>query len=32
VIVIDYAELPINYSGKIVKRELRARIAARLGA
>jgi fatty-acyl-CoA synthase len=30
VVVIDYAELPINYSGKILKRELRAKIAARL--
>ncbi len=30
VVCIDYAELPINYSGKIMKRDLRGRIAARL--
>ena len=30
VLCIDYAELPINYSGKIVKRDLRARIAQKL--
>lgn len=30
VVVIEYAELPINYSGKILKRDLRAKIAARL--
>lgn len=30
VVVIDYAEMPINYSGKLIKRDLRAKIAARL--
>jgi fatty-acyl-CoA synthase len=30
VLVIDYAELPINYSGKIMKRELRTLVAQRL--
>ena len=30
VLVIDYAELPINYSGKIIKRDLRSLVAARL--
>jgi fatty-acyl-CoA synthase len=30
VLCIDYAELPINYSGKIVKRDLRALVVARL--
>jgi fatty-acyl-CoA synthase len=30
VLCIDYAELPINYSGKIIKRDLRALAAARL--
>lgn len=32
VVVIPYEEMPINYSGKIVKRELRARIAQMLAA
>jgi fatty-acyl-CoA synthase len=31
VLVIEYAELPINYSGKIIKRELRTLLAAKLG-
>ena len=30
VLAIEYGELPINYSGKIIKRDLRALIAARL--
>ena len=30
ILVIDYSELPINYSGKIVKRDLRALTAKRL--
>lgn len=30
VVVIDYSELPINYSGKIIKRDLRALIATRV--
>ena len=30
VVVIDYAEMPINYSGKLIKRDLRAMIASRL--
>jgi fatty-acyl-CoA synthase len=30
VLMIEYAELPINYSGKIMKRELRTLVAARL--
>ena len=30
VVVIDYAEMPINYSGKLIKRDLRAMIATRL--
>jgi fatty-acyl-CoA synthase len=30
VLCIEYAELPINYSGKIMKRDLRALVAARL--
>ncbi|MEO9228437.1 MAG: AMP-binding protein [Devosia sp.] len=30
VVAIRYAELPINYSGKIIKRDLRTMIAARL--
>ena len=30
VLCIEYAELPINYSGKIIKRDLRALAAARL--
>src|SRR5207248_7134312 len=30
VLVIDYAELPINYSGKIIKRDLRTLVASRL--
>jgi fatty-acyl-CoA synthase len=30
VVVIDYAEMPINYSGKLIKRDLRAMIANRL--
>jgi len=30
VVFIDYAEMPINYSGKILKRELRSKIAAQL--
>lgn len=30
ILVIDYSELPINYSGKIVKRDLRALAAQRL--
>jgi fatty-acyl-CoA synthase len=32
VVVIPYDEMPINYSGKIVKRDLRARIAQKLAA
>jgi fatty-acyl-CoA synthase len=32
VVVIPYEEMPINYSGKIVKRDLRARIAQKLAA
>lgn len=32
VILIPYADMPINYSGKIIKRELRDRIAAMLEA
>jgi fatty-acyl-CoA synthase len=32
VVVIPYDEMPINYSGKIVKRDLRARIAQRLAS
>ena len=32
VVVIPYEEMPINYSGKIVKRDLRARIAQRLAS
>jgi fatty-acyl-CoA synthase len=32
VVVIPYEEMPINYSGKIVKRDLRARIVQRLAA
>lgn len=32
VLQIGYAELPINYSGKIIKRELRALAASRLAA
>jgi len=31
VVFIPYGELPINYSGKIIKRELRGRIARILG-
>ena len=30
VIFVSYDEMPINYSGKIMKRELRTRIAAQL--
>jgi fatty-acyl-CoA synthase len=30
VLCIEYAELPINYSGKIIKRDLRALVAVRL--
>lgn len=30
VLAIEYGELPINYSGKIIKRDLRALVAARL--
>jgi fatty-acyl-CoA synthase len=32
VVTIAYEEMPINYSGKIVKRDLRARIAQRLAS
>jgi len=32
VVVIPYEEMPINYSGKIVKRDLRARIVQRLAS
>ena len=32
VVVIPYEEMPINYSGKIVKRDLRALIAKKLAA
>ena len=32
VVVIPYEEMPINYSGKIVKRDLRARILQRLAS
>jgi fatty-acyl-CoA synthase len=32
VVTIPYEEMPINYSGKIVKRDLRARIAKRLAS
>jgi fatty-acyl-CoA synthase len=32
VVVIPYEDMPINYSGKIVKRDLRARVAQRLAS
>jgi fatty-acyl-CoA synthase len=32
VVVIPYEEMPINYSGKIVKRDLRAHIVRRLAS
>jgi len=32
VVVIPYDEMPINYSGKIVKRDLRARIAQKIAS